>query len=57
VGEALRTRDQADSRVVDFMNAAEGVTTVDSTHLDFDETVAAVVDVVRDTTARTNSTH
>jgi cytidylate kinase len=57
VGEALRTRDQADSRVVDFMNAAEGVTTVDSTHLDFDETVAAVVDVVRDRTARTNSTH
>ncbi|MCS5713647.1 (d)CMP kinase [Herbiconiux sp. CPCC 205716] len=57
VGEALRTRDRADSRVVDFMNAAEGVTTVDSTHLDFDETVAAVVDVVHDQAARSNPTH
>lgn len=52
VGEALRTRDQADSRVVDFMNAADGVTTVDSTQLDFDQTVAAVVDVVHSQTAR-----
>lgn len=47
VGEALRSRDQADSRVVDFMNAADGVTTVDSTELDFDQTVAAVVDVIQ----------
>jgi cytidylate kinase len=52
VGEALRSRDKADSRVVDFMNAADGVTTVDSTELDFDQTVAAVVDVVQ--TARTS---
>ncbi|MCU1476176.1 MAG: cmk, partial [Subtercola sp.] len=29
VGEQLRSRDRADSRVVDFMNAADGVTTVD----------------------------
>ncbi len=48
VGAALRSRDQADSRVVDFMNAADGVTTVDSTHLDFDQTVARVVEVVHD---------
>ncbi len=47
VGEALRARDQADSRVVDFMNAADGVTTVDSTELDFDQTVSAVVEVVQ----------
>ena len=53
VGAALRSRDEADSRVVDFMNAADGVTTVDSTHLDFDQTVAAVVDVVQTETART----
>jgi cytidylate kinase len=46
VGEALRSRDRADSRVVDFMNAADGVVTVDSTQLDFEQTVAAVVDVV-----------
>jgi len=44
---ALARRDQADSRVVDFMNAADGVTTVDSTHLDFDQTVQAVVDLAR----------
>jgi cytidylate kinase len=50
VGEALRTRDEADSRVVDFMNAADGVTTVDSTELDFDQTVEAVVEVVAQTT-------
>jgi cytidylate kinase len=46
VGEALRRRDAADSRVVDFMNAADGVTTVDSTDLDFDQTVDAVIQVV-----------
>ncbi|KQV05273.1 cytidylate kinase [Leifsonia sp. Root112D2] len=46
VGEQLRSRDQADSRVVDFMNAADGVVTVDSTELDFDQTVDAVVEVI-----------
>ena len=43
----LASRDAADSRVVDFMNAADGVITVDSTDLDFDQTVAPVVDLVR----------
>ncbi|UFS60685.1 (d)CMP kinase [Subtercola endophyticus] len=52
VGEQLRSRDRADSRVVDFMNAADGVTTVDSTELDFGQTVSAVVDVVRTAVAR-----
>ncbi|MDN4614550.1 (d)CMP kinase [Leifsonia sp. F6_8S_P_1B] len=47
VGEALRRRDAADARVVDFMNAAEGVTTLDSTDLDFDQTVDAVLAVVQ----------
>ena len=37
----------SDSRVVDFMNAADGVTTVDSTDLDFDQTVDAVIAVVQ----------
>lgn len=46
-GRELSARDAKDSRVVDFMNAAEGVTTLDSTDLDFDETVHAVVDLVR----------
>jgi cytidylate kinase len=48
VGEQLRSRDRADSRVVDFMNAADGVITVDSTDLDFEQTVDAVIDVVRE---------
>ncbi|MEP6481281.1 MAG: (d)CMP kinase [Rhodoglobus sp.] len=43
----LSSRDAQDSRVVDFMNAAEGVTTLDSTELDFDQTVKAVVSLVR----------
>jgi cytidylate kinase len=48
VGEQLRSRDRADSRVVDFMNAADGVITVDSTDLDFEQTVDAVIEVVRE---------
>jgi len=43
----LSDRDKRDLRVVDFMNAAKGVTTLDSTALDFDQTVAAVVRLVR----------
>ena len=45
--KALTDRDAQDSRVVDFMNAADGVTTIDSTNLDFDQTVAAVVSLVQ----------
>lgn len=45
-GAELKKRDQADSRVVDFLNAAEGVTTVDSTELNFAETVDAVIAVI-----------
>ncbi|WP_123505120.1 (d)CMP kinase [Frondihabitans sp. PhB188] len=45
----LTRRDQQDSKVVDFMTAAPGVTTLDSTHLDFDQTVSAVVELVRST--------
>ncbi|WP_394551712.1 (d)CMP kinase [Agromyces sp. MMS24-JH15] len=52
-GEQLRRRDEADSKVVDFMNAADGVTTVDSTELDFDGTVAAVIGVIRSLSAVT----
>ncbi|WKK71080.1 (d)CMP kinase [Rathayibacter oskolensis] len=51
-GLALRSRDRADSQVVDFMNAAEGVTLLDSTHLDFEQTVDAVIAEVRSSRAR-----
>lgn len=47
-GRALADRDQQDSRVVDFMHASPGVTTLDSTDLDFDATVQAVVNLVKE---------
>ncbi|MHA7264489.1 (d)CMP kinase [Arthrobacter sp. TMN-37] len=39
-------RDAKDSTVVNFQQAADGVVTVDSSELDFEQTVAAVLDVV-----------
>lgn len=47
VAAALHQRDASDAQVVDFLTAAPGVTVVDSTELDFAQTVAAVLDVVR----------
>jgi cytidylate kinase len=48
--DQLRERDRRDAQVVDFMTAAPGVTTIDSTHLDFAQTVQAVVDLVKRST-------
>lgn len=42
----LRDRDKKDAAVVDFLTAAPGVTTLDSTDLDFEQTVQAVLDLV-----------
>lgn len=42
-------RDRADSTVSQFTVAADGVTTVDTSDLDFDESVAAVLQVVEAT--------
>ena len=42
VGLQLSSRDAQDSKVVDFLTAAEGVTTLDSTRLDFDHTVSTL---------------
>jgi len=39
---AITERDARDSRMVEFLAAAPGVTTVDSTELSFDETVDAI---------------
>lgn len=56
-----RTRDQVlrrdadDSTVSQFLEAAEGVVVVDSSHLTLDETVAAVLDVVKARTGVTPS--
>jgi len=49
VAAALHQRDAADSTVVDFLTAAPGVEVVDSTHLDFEQTVDAVLSVVDST--------
>ncbi len=46
VADALHRRDAQDSTVVDFLSAAEGVEVVDSSDLDFQQTVDAVLDVV-----------
>jgi len=51
VGREMASRDSQDSQVIDFMNAANGVTTIDSTNLDFDETIQAVVNLIRSTNA------
>jgi cytidylate kinase len=51
VAEALHRRDSSDAKVVDFLTAAPGVTVVDSTELDFDQTVDVVLGVVRETLA------
>lgn len=43
----IRDRDVADAKVSEFMSAAEGVVTIDSTHLDFEQTVDAVLALTR----------
>lgn len=47
--QQLASRDAQDSRVVDFLTAAEGVTTLDSTELTYEQTVQALIDIVRAT--------
>ena len=54
VAAALHRRDASDSSVVDFLTAAPGVEVVDSTDLDFDQTVDAVLGVI-DTTLQASA--
>ncbi len=44
--ENLKARDASDSKVVEFMTAAEGVCLVDTTDLDFESSVAEVLRLV-----------
>ena len=46
VAQALSSRDRSDQSVVDFMNAAPGVTLLDSTPLTFDETVRELLRII-----------
>ena len=48
VGESLKARDRSDQSVVDFMNAAPGVTVVDSGPLTFNQTVDAMLSLIDD---------
>lgn len=43
----LAARDAKDARVVDFLNPAPGVALVDTSDLDFEGSVQAVIDIVR----------
>jgi len=52
VARAIAERDAKDSQVVDFLEAADGVTTLDSTDLDFEGTVDALVGLVRERVPR-----
>lgn len=45
VKEAVLGRDKQDSTIVNFTTAADGVVTLDTTHLTIDEAVQAVVDL------------
>lgn len=47
----IEARDAKDTLVVDFMNPAPGVTLVDTSDLDFAQSVQAVVDIVREAQA------
>lgn len=44
VARQVSQRDASDAKVVDFMNPAEGVTLIDSSDLNFAQTVAAVLE-------------
>ena len=54
VAAALHKRDASDSTVVDFLTAAPGVEVVDSTDLNFEQTVDAVLGVIDTLTAGSN---
>ncbi len=43
-------RDADDSTVVEFQTAADGVTTIDSSDLDFEQTIAVVLELIRQST-------
>jgi CMP/dCMP kinase len=48
VAAAIEKRDASDGKVIDFLTPAPGVDVVDSTDLDFDQTVAAILALVRE---------
>jgi CMP/dCMP kinase len=55
VAQALKDRDRKDQSVVDFMNAAPGVTVLDSGPLTFDQTVSAMLEIINNQTGPTSA--
>lgn len=49
IAEQITKRDQNDAKVVDFLSPAQGVELVDSTELDFDSTVEAIIRIIERT--------
>jgi cytidylate kinase len=49
IAEQITKRDQNDAKVVDFLSPALGVELVDSTELDFDSTVEAIITIIERT--------
>lgn len=48
LGKQISDRDRQDSKVNNFMEAATGVKLVDSSDMDFDATVSAVINAVNE---------
>ncbi|UQN14013.1 (d)CMP kinase [Gulosibacter sp. ACHW.36C] len=48
VAATVAARDARDSQVVNFTSAADGVTVIDSTHLDLDAVIDAVLELIRE---------
>lgn len=46
--DQLSNRDEKDSRVADFMSPSDGVTLIDSTDLNFEQTVDLVLSIIRE---------
>ena len=49
IAEQITKRDQNDAKVVDFLSPAPGVELVDSSELDFDSTVEAIIAIIERT--------
>ena len=52
VARQVSQRDASDAKVVDFMTPADGVTLIDSSNLNFAQTVAAVLETIAKATPK-----
>lgn len=52
VARQVSQRDASDAKVVDFMTPAEGVSLIDSSNLNFEQTVAAVLETIANATTK-----